>query len=63
MWAIVKYKSKEFNILKKDFAKNLGEMPKFYSPKIKYQKYVKQKLVTCEKSVLEIFEAYSGSTR
>ena len=53
MWTVIKYKSKEFNILKDNFAKILGEMPIFYRPKIKYQKYVKQKLITCEKSVLE----------
>ena len=53
MWAVVKYKSKEFNILKDNFTKILGEEPKFYCPKIKYQKYIKQKLKTCEKFILE----------
>ena len=53
MWAVVKYKSHELNILKDDFTKILGELPKFYCPKIKYQKYIKQKLKTCEKFILE----------
>jgi len=53
MWAVIKYKSHELNILKDDFTKILGELPKFYCPKIKYQKYIKQKLKTCEKFILE----------
>jgi len=53
MWAVIKYKSKEFNILKNNFTKILGETPKFYCPKIKYQKYIRRQLKTCEKLILE----------
>ena len=53
MWAVIKYKSKEFNSLKNNFTKVLGETPKFYSPKIRYQKYIKKHLKNCEKFILE----------
>ena len=39
MWVVAKYKPKEFKLLKNSFFKILGEMPEFYSPKIKYEKY------------------------
>ena len=53
MWAVLKYKSREFNMLIDNFTKILGEEPRFYCPKIKYQKYIKCQLKTCEKFVLE----------
>lgn len=53
MWAVIKYKSKELNSLKNNFSKVLGESPKFYCPKIKYKKYIKKQLKTCEKFILE----------
>ena len=34
MWVVLKYKPKEFEILKDSFFKILGEMPEFYNPKI-----------------------------
>ena len=53
MWIVAKYKSKEFNLLKKRFTEFLGESPNFYIPKIKYQKIIGKKLKTFEKFVLE----------
>ena len=44
MWIIAKYKTKEFEFLKESFFKILGEMPEFYNPKVKYERYIKNKL-------------------
>ena len=49
MWVVVKYKFSELNLLKRNFSEVLGESPKFYVPKIKYQKLVKNKIKTFEK--------------
>ena len=48
MWIVAKYKSKELKVLKENFTKILGGAPEFYNPKIKYQKYIKEKLKTFE---------------
>jgi hypothetical protein len=53
MWIVAKYKTKELNILKESFLKVLGEMPEFYNPKIKYERYINNKLKTFEKSILD----------
>jgi len=53
MWIVAKHKPKEFEILKESFIKVLGEMPEFYSPKIKYTKYLKNKLKFYEKKILD----------
>ena len=53
MWIVAKYKPNEFKILKKDFFKILGEMPEFYNPKIKYERYIKNKLKVFEKKILD----------
>jgi hypothetical protein len=53
MWVVAKYKTKELNILKESFLKVLGEMPEFYNPKIKYERYINNKLKTFEKNILE----------
>ena len=52
MWIALKYKPKEFKILKDSFFKILGEMPEFYNPKYKYERYINNKLKTFEKSIL-----------
>ena len=52
MWVIAKYNSKQFNLLKDNFRKVLGKTIHFYHPKIKYQKFIKQKLKTYEKYIL-----------
>ena len=52
MWVVLKYKPKEFEILKDSFFKILGEIPEFYNPKYKYERYINNKLKTFEKSIL-----------
>ena len=53
MWIVAKYKPKEFQILKDSFYKVLGEVPEFYNPKIKYERFVNNKLRTFHKNILE----------
>jgi len=53
MWVVLKYKTKEYEILKNSFSKVLGEMPEFYNPKIKCEKYINNKLKKFEKKVLD----------
>ena len=53
MWAVAKYKSRELSLLKENFTKILGESPQFYCPKIKYEKYIRYKLRSYEKFILE----------
>ena len=53
MWIVAKYKPNEFRILKDSFFKILGEMPEFYNPKIKYERYIKNKLKVFEKKILD----------
>ena len=52
MWVVLKYKPKEFEILKDSFFKILGEMPEFYNPKYKYERYINNKLKKFKKSIL-----------
>ena len=52
MWIVTKYKKKEFNFLKKDFRKILGDLPLIFKPKIKYEKFIKNKLHLLEKDIL-----------
>ena len=52
MWLVAKYKTKEFSILKNSFFKALGEMPEFYDPKIKYEKFINNKIKVFEKKIL-----------
>tara|TARA_Y100000294_G_scaffold176705_1_gene199796 strand:+ start:132 stop:635 length:504 start_codon:yes stop_codon:yes gene_type:complete len=53
MWIVLKYKPKEFKILKDSFFKILGEMPVFYNPKIKYERYINNKLKVFKKNILD----------
>lgn len=53
MWIVAKYNTKELGLLKRDFKKSLGDSVRFYIPKIKYQKKIKNKLKYCEKFILE----------
>ena len=53
MWIVAKHKPKELKILKESFFKILGEMPEFYNPKIKYERYIKNKLKVLEKNILD----------
>jgi|TARA_Y100000294_G_C8517273_1_gene321394 hypothetical protein len=52
MWVVFNYKSKELQTLKNSFFKILGGTPEFYSPKIKYEKYINNKRKTFEKNIL-----------
>ena len=53
MWIIAKYKINELNILKKKLNEILGNDPEYFIPQIKYNKIIKQKFKTFQKSILE----------
>tara|TARA_B100001123_G_scaffold432047_2_gene554426 strand:- start:722 stop:1225 length:504 start_codon:yes stop_codon:yes gene_type:complete len=53
MWIVIKYKANELKTLKKSFSNVLGDMPEFYHPKIKLEKYVNNKIKIFEKNLLE----------
>ena len=53
MWIIVKYKLHEINTLKNKLKEILGNAPEYFMPKIKYNKIVKKKFKTFQKSILE----------
>ena len=46
MWIIIKYKPNQFNTLKQEFKKKLEIEPKFFLPKLKFQKIKKNKLIS-----------------
>ena len=52
MWVVIKYKTNEFENLKNSLSKNLGEIPEFYFPKIKYSRYIYNKLKTYNRNIL-----------
>ena len=52
MWIVLKYKKQEFNFLKKDFRKTLGDLPLIFKPKIRYEKFIRNKLHLLEKDIL-----------
>ena len=52
MWSILKCNLKEKELLKQDFQKILGKSFKMYSPKIIFQKYKKNKLISKEYKLL-----------
>ena len=53
MWIVAKYKTNELNILKKNFKNILESDPEYFIPKIQYNKIIKQKFKTFQKSLLE----------
>ena len=53
MWIVLKYKRKEYGLLKQDFRKILGDLPLFFRPKYEYQKLVKNKVQFLEKDILD----------
>ena len=53
MWTVIKYKTHEFYNLKNSFIKILGDQPEFYNPKIKYEKYINNKLKIYKKDILD----------
>ena len=62
MWIVVKYRAKEFEILKESFSKILGEMPEFYVPKAKYEYFINNKLKEFEKNILSNYIFCKHST-
>ena len=52
MWVVLKYNKNEFSFLQQDLNKVLGEKPKIFIPKFRYQKLVRNKLKFLEKNIL-----------
>jgi len=52
MWVILKVDKKKINILKKEFSKKLDKEIIFYQPKIKIEKYRKNKLENKDVNIL-----------
>ena len=52
MWAVIKYKKDEYNILSKTIKEKLGEVTKFYNPKLIYYKIFKNKKRKIESNLL-----------
>jgi hypothetical protein len=52
MWIVAKYKSKELETLKQSFSKIIGDMPEFYTPKIKQEYYINNQLKITKKNIL-----------
>ena len=55
MWAILKIDKKKINILKNEFSSKLGKETIFYQPKLKIEKYKRNKL---EKKEIDILGDY-----
>ncbi len=53
MWIVIKYKSKNLNILKSSMIKKISVIPTYYCPKIKIHKYINNRLKEFEKFLLE----------
>ena len=53
MWIIIKYKTKEINLVFNNLKKVIGEMPEFCIPKIKYTRYFGKKIKNVEAFLLE----------
>lgn len=53
MWTIIKLDKKKLNFLKQDFQKKIGSKSIFYNPKIRVQKFKKNKLVNKDVDILE----------
>tara|TARA_B100001123_G_scaffold444954_1_gene595191 strand:+ start:2390 stop:2893 length:504 start_codon:yes stop_codon:yes gene_type:complete len=52
MWTVIKYKKDQYNILIENMSKKFGNVIKFYKPKIKYFKYLKNKKKELEDCIL-----------
>tara|TARA_B100001996_G_scaffold315703_1_gene258602 strand:+ start:9547 stop:10047 length:501 start_codon:yes stop_codon:yes gene_type:complete len=53
MWVVFKYKNHQYEFLKKNFKKEINNDVKFYNPKVKYSKNIKNKYHSKEKYILE----------
>ena len=52
MWIVAKIKKKELHLFKEELIKKFGPEIKFYSPKIQYQKCIKNRIKKIEKFIL-----------
>ena len=52
MWAVLKFKTNSFSVLKEDLYKKIGKDFKIYVPKIRIQKYKNNKLISKEINLL-----------
>ncbi len=52
MWTVIKFDKKNFNLLKEDLRKKMGEELIIYRPKILIQKYKNNKLINKEVDIL-----------
>ena len=52
MWAVIKYKKDQYNILSKTLQEKLGDMAKFYNPKLIYYKILKDRKKRIENNLL-----------
>ena len=52
MWTIIKLDKKKINFLKEDLKKKMGRSSIFYRPKIRIQKFKKNKLINKEFDIL-----------
>jgi hypothetical protein len=52
MWIVIKYKKKELGLLKEELKRMIGEVPRFYIPKIKIQKINKKNTTLIKQELL-----------
>ncbi len=52
MWTVLKFHKSELSLFKEDLTKNLGKDFKLYIPKIRIQKYKKNKLINIDINLL-----------
>ena len=52
MWTVLKFDRKKFSLLKEDFEKRLGEELILYTPKLRVQKFSKNKLINKDLNLL-----------
>ena len=53
MWLVLKYNRKEFNFLKENLKKKVGDSLQIYKPKIKLQRLIKNKIKFLERDLLD----------
>ena len=52
MWTVLKFDRKKFSLLKEDFKKRLGEELILYTPRLRVQKFSKNKLINKDLNLL-----------
>ena len=53
MWLVFRYNKKELNLLNNEFKNKIDDSIKFYIPKIKIKRFLKNKLCYTETEILE----------